>query len=149
MSRLAIIIWAVVAAVLVLGLFELKYEVQRLEERLRTVRADIQREREAVHVLQAEWSYLNRPERIAELAARHLDLRPIDPDQVRRLDELPPRPMPAAAGEPDPGGSSEPEMPSADGAAEVAKRPPAPKPSPDVRLPAAVRRTLASLRSAE
>jgi hypothetical protein len=33
-------------------------------------------------VLLAEWSYLNRPDRLAGLAARHLDLSPMTPGQL-------------------------------------------------------------------
>ena len=53
---------------------------------------------EAVQVLHAEWSYLNRPERLAALAARHLDLAPMTPRQIGSLDMMPPAmtPLPVA-----------------------------------------------------
>ena len=42
--------------------------------------------------LRAEWSRLDSPARIQELAKRHLALRPIEQRQFDRLDELPERP---------------------------------------------------------
>ena len=46
----------------------------------------------AVAALRAEWSKLDNPARIQELAARHLALKPIEARQFDRLDRLPERP---------------------------------------------------------
>ena len=92
MIRFAVIAWFT-AAVLVTGfLFHVKYEVQRLEQELRTTQQQILEEQETIQVLQAEWSYLNRPERLARLAERHLSLDKTDPKRLASFAILPDRP---------------------------------------------------------
>jgi hypothetical protein len=73
------------------GLFQLKHEVQLLEERLAEVNRSILADQEAVHVLEAEWTYLNRPWRLEALAKRHLELAPLAAAQVVTFDQLPSR----------------------------------------------------------
>ncbi len=77
------------------GLYALSYEVQRLEGILADTNTALLKERELVQVLDAEWSYLNQPERLRLLAARHLDLVAVDPHQIAALQELPMRPDPS------------------------------------------------------
>lgn len=159
MIRWAALLWLGLAAGVAFGLFQLKYEVHRLEGRLTAVREDIRREREAVHVLEAEWSYLNRPERIAALARRHLRLGPLEPAQVRSLEALPPRraaveavaraPQGSVRGEQVGDAASAKEKVAGGLVPQAAAPPPAVKPALPMRLPAAVRRTLASLRSTQ
>ena len=71
------------------GLFQLKHEVQQLEAELTATDGALVKEREALRVLRAEWSYLNRPERLTRLAAKHLELGPITASQLGRVHELP------------------------------------------------------------
>ncbi len=83
MIRLAACIWSVVAVVMAVMVFQMKYAVQELEGDLAEVNAQILEDQEAIHVLRAEWSYLNRPERIAGLAERFLGLDPeVEPQRV-------------------------------------------------------------------
>jgi cell division protein FtsL len=91
MIRVSLVIWLIVAAAVAVGLYQVKYEVQRLEEELGVVQSNIQENREALHVLEAEWSYLNRPARLSRLAKEHLDLQPLQPKQVAHVQQLPPR----------------------------------------------------------
>ena len=84
------------AAVISLGLYHLKQEVMRLEARMTAVNKAILVEQEAVRVLRAEWSYLNQPERLDELAVRHLGLAPLALHQIGTVLELPLR-RPAVA----------------------------------------------------
>lgn len=91
MMRLVTIGWIVGIAVLVAALFHLKYEVQSLEQRLARIDRAVDRDREAIRVLKAEWAYLNRPERLERLARSHLQLRPASPYDVRTLSDLPQR----------------------------------------------------------
>jgi hypothetical protein len=72
-----------------IGLYALSYDVQRLEGVLADTNADLLQERELVQVLNAEWSFLNQPERLRALAARNLDLAPVEPHQIATLQELP------------------------------------------------------------
>lgn len=91
MIRISLIIWLIVVGAVAVGLYQVKYEVQRLESELEQVRSEIHDHRRALHVLDAEWSYLNRPARLARLAKEHLDLAPQKPKQLARLDHIPPR----------------------------------------------------------
>jgi hypothetical protein len=71
--------------------YQVKYEVLRLQEELHQVRDDIRQDRVALHVLEAEWAYLNWPERLRRLAAEHLDMGPTEAKQVAAVTALPPR----------------------------------------------------------
>lgn len=84
-------IWLALALGIGFGLFQLKYQVQRHEARLAQLNRQILESQEAIHVLKAEWSYLNQPERIEALARKYLALQPLAGKQFGSLDELPPR----------------------------------------------------------
>jgi cell division protein FtsL len=90
--RWTTLLWLVAFAVAVGLVFQIKYEVQELEGKLARTQAEIQRDREAIHVLRADWSYLNRPQRIARLAEKHLEMMPLTAPQIGRIGALPPRP---------------------------------------------------------
>ncbi|HYB08765.1 MAG TPA: hypothetical protein VEJ16_03745 [Alphaproteobacteria bacterium] len=90
--------WLWLAFVLALGfaLFQLKYQVQGLEEKLTRINREILQNEETIHVLKAEWSYRNQPEHIEALARKYLNLQPLAGKQYGRFDDLPMRPAPAA-----------------------------------------------------
>src|SRR5262245_17502797 len=69
-------------------IYEGKYEARALDEDIGGLRKDIETERDAVAVLRAEWSLLNRPERIERLAQKHLKLAPARPQQLVTLDTV-------------------------------------------------------------
>ena len=90
-------------------IYELKYESRALEQRVADVRQSIRTERDAVAVLRAEWSHLNRPKRIERLARKHLGLKPLKASQyltAKQYEALrQPTPAEVAArllGQPDP-----------------------------------------------
>jgi hypothetical protein len=83
--------WILLAALVGFGLFQVKYKVQTLENDLRRLNANITAEQEQLHVLRAEWAYLNHPLRLEELSARHLLLRRPTIDQIRALNTIPHR----------------------------------------------------------
>jgi len=72
--------------------YTIKFESTRRAEQVAKLRSEIRREQDAIAALRAEWSRLDSPARIQDLAKRHLALRPIDPRQLDRLDRLPERP---------------------------------------------------------
>ena len=72
--------------------YEIKFESTLRGERVAKMRGDIQRERDAIAALRAEWSTLENPARIQGLARRHLRLRPPESAQYDSLDRLPERP---------------------------------------------------------
>lgn len=89
-----------VSAFVVMGLAYWAYsENYKTQDALREA-AKLQREigdaREVLSVLEAEWAYLNRPERLRMLAEKHFDelgLLPITPDQFASVTQVayPPR----------------------------------------------------------
>ncbi|MBF0393041.1 MAG: energy transducer TonB, partial [Alphaproteobacteria bacterium] len=89
MMRGSTVLWVVLAGVLGIGLFGLKYEVQALEDRLASVNHQIRSGQETIHILKAEWSFLNDPNRLRELAERHLAMRPVLPNQLSHVAALP------------------------------------------------------------
>jgi cell division protein FtsL len=72
--------------------YKIKFESTRQAERVAKLRMEIRREHDIIAALRAEWSRLDSPARIQDLAKRHLALKPIDPRQFDRLDRLPERP---------------------------------------------------------
>ena len=89
MIRISAIVWVVVLALLGVGLFQVKYNVQGKERDLREVRRQIEANYNAIHVLDAEWSYLNDPLRLADLTRRHTGLVPTTPGQIGDFASLP------------------------------------------------------------
>ena len=84
-----------VIAALVLAaahVYKIKFESTRQAERVVKLRMEIRREHDTIAMLRAEWSKLDTPARIQELAKRHLPLQPIDGKQFDRFDRLPERP---------------------------------------------------------
>ena len=91
MSWRATALWSLLAALVGFGLFHVKYQVQTLEDRLAKINRAIVREQKQIHVLRAEWTYLDRPERIERLAKKYLDLAPPKASQIGSIAQLPMR----------------------------------------------------------
>jgi cell division protein FtsL len=85
-----LVIAALVAAAA--HVYKIKFEATREAERLAKIRMEIRREQDAIAALRAEWSRLETPARIQQLADRHLALKPIDPRQFDTLRNMPARP---------------------------------------------------------
>jgi cell division protein FtsL len=165
MMRVGTILTLSLAVAAGIGLFYAKHRVQALEAELSGLQQQILRDREAIHVLKAEWSFLNDPDRLAELARRHLEMAPVSGSQLATIDDVPEKlPQVEAPGE-TPGTDGEPpaERPSSDAQivaapeaaplpAEPAPAAPAaaqPEPSPFADLPPDVQAVLASMRTPE
>lgn len=92
MIRPTSVVLLILAAAAGGALFHVSFEVSELDDRLGTLNRGIKTDREAIHVLRAEWSFLNQPDRIEELARRHLDLSPVSGKQLTGAGTLPVRP---------------------------------------------------------
>ena len=80
-------------------LFQTSYRVQNLKEEKLTLERQIVAEQDGIQVLRAEWSFLNDPARLEQLASTYLQaLKPITATQIAGFDALPARPatMPAS-----------------------------------------------------
>ena len=86
--NLCVLVPLVVAAAYV---YEIKFESTLRAERVAKMRGDVQRERDAIAALRAEWAQLENPARIQGLVRRHLPLRPVEATQYDALDRLPER----------------------------------------------------------
>ena len=91
MIRHLTVLTLVAAGVAAGFLFLVAHQAQQRERELDGISKAIHDEREAVIVLEAEWAYLNRLERLQQLTARHLDLAPMSTERIIRLQDLPVR----------------------------------------------------------
>jgi len=73
--------------------YKIKYESTLQAEKVAKLRGEVRREQDEIAKLRAEWARLDRPDRIQELAQRHLTLKPVEATQYDRLDRLPDRPV--------------------------------------------------------
>ena len=72
-----------------LGLLSAKYQVKELKSELDAARKDLARESGLIHILEAEWAYLNRPENLSILASQHLpDFGAVKPSQIASLESI-------------------------------------------------------------
>lgn len=89
MIRITLAFWIGLVCALGYGVFQVKYEVQEMESRLLQLQRGIVGDRQAIHVLKAEWSYLNQPTRLDALTKRHLPLAPIATSQIGEIEDAP------------------------------------------------------------
>jgi hypothetical protein len=78
-----------------LHLYQVKHSVSMLDRELREVNRQTEVVRERTQILRAEWALLNEPDRLRQVAQRHLALEPMAPAQFIRETELERR-LPAA-----------------------------------------------------
>lgn len=74
------------------AVLQLKYSVQEHADRLEATAAQIHKDREAIRVLEAEWSYLTSPKSLQDKSIEFLALMPPAPEQViQRISDIPMR----------------------------------------------------------
>ncbi|MFN0264300.1 hypothetical protein ACKTEK_10530 [Tepidamorphus sp. 3E244] len=95
MLRVAGLFACAAMVVSAIALFQYKHEAQERRTNIARLKSEISKERAAIDLLQAEWTYLNRPERIQALAERFLNLQPFKMEQVVALDDIAIREDPA------------------------------------------------------
>ncbi len=81
--RPAALLGIALLALSIFALFQVKYKVQNLRRDLAEIERQVTSDKQSIHVLQAEWAYLNRPERLKRLADQYLDLRYVSVAQVK------------------------------------------------------------------
>jgi hypothetical protein len=85
----------VMSAMLVIGLafwaYHENYKTQEALNQAERLQREIGEARSRLSVLRAEWAYLNRPDRLRDLAEinfERLGLLPLTPDQFGRIDQV-------------------------------------------------------------
>jgi hypothetical protein len=91
MMRLSIIAWVMVISLSAFGLYKVKYQVQALKIEIAETARALEQEKQSLHVVAAEWAYLNRPDRLRDLATVNFDrlgLLPLQPEQFGHPQEV-------------------------------------------------------------
>jgi len=85
----------ILTAAMVIGLaiwaYHENYETQEAQARAETLQNKISQARQRLRVLNAEWAYLNRPERLRDLTEINFDrlgLLPLQPYQFGKIDQV-------------------------------------------------------------
>ena len=87
--RITALIYMACFAALSMGLYLVKYSVQNIQRDVDSARTALAQEKESLHLLKAEWAYLNRPDRLQRLASKHLDLVPLNSKHINDVQVLP------------------------------------------------------------
>ncbi len=82
MIRHTTLLFFLLAGALSIVLFSVKYQVQDLEGEVLSLDRAIAADKQAIRVLEAEWSLLNDPETLRRQATRYLGLEPVRVEQV-------------------------------------------------------------------
>ena len=80
----------VIFLILIVGisLYQIKFSINENEIALRTIKAKIDDTKSDIEILNAELSYLKRPERIEKIALNKLELKEILPTDIWNLKDL-------------------------------------------------------------
>ena len=77
-----IFLWITLTVVVALWNSIIKNDVQDLERQLASIQNNIQKDIDEIHVLKAEWSMYNTPNRLQKLAQEQLSLKKAKPEQI-------------------------------------------------------------------
>ena len=86
-----VILTAVVLASLGTTLYQVKTGIDKTQAELRRLQANIMATQRDISVLEAEWAFLSRPDRVMNLSTSLLNMKPISRDRVLPLDAIPMR----------------------------------------------------------
>jgi len=80
----------VIFLILIVGisLYQIKFSINENEIALRTIKAKIDDTKSDIEILNAELSYLKRPERIEKIALNKLELKEILPTDIWNIKDL-------------------------------------------------------------
>ena len=100
MIRISTVIWLSLSVATGTALFNISQKTENERHQIAWLNQKIAQEKESLTVLKAEWSYLNQPSRLRDLAEKHLDLETIknlpvvSRGEISLVDDIPP-PLPA------------------------------------------------------
>lgn len=96
MSRLINCLFLAVMIVAAVIVYDLKHRVENASMNVARLEAEIEKERDAIALLNAEWSHLTQPARLQELVDRYgmyFELQAIGADQIATANDIPIRPL--------------------------------------------------------
>jgi len=99
MIRLSTILWTLAVVIAGYAMFQVKFQVAKLDDELAHLNRRVVATRQETRVLDAEWTLLDDPQRLDRLNGAFLKLQPIAPAQIvqpAQLDQLPMRTAPVA-----------------------------------------------------
>lgn len=82
-------LWVTLTFLLGSGILVMKNQVQDLEDQLIGINKNIQEDIKTIHILKAEWSHLNSPKRLRQLAEKHISLNPVRAEQIINYSQVP------------------------------------------------------------
>lgn len=94
MKKIGPAIWIVLLTVTLTILYQIKHQVREIHKDINHLHKQMAEEEETLHILRAEWSYLNRPERLASLTRSMEEVGPVTPVQIASVDKIPFPPQP-------------------------------------------------------
>jgi len=89
--RKTTLLWLVLAVISGAGIFRTSQRVHEEHEKIAALNIEITKEQESLRVLNAEWSYLNQPERLEKLSKIYLHLTPMKGNQFVKAEDIPMR----------------------------------------------------------
>ena len=89
MIRITTLLWVALLVIAGGTVMHVSYQVRHVEQRLSELNRDTRLEQDKLRILSAEWDTLNDPQRIDELAKRHLTLESTPIARVVALDAIP------------------------------------------------------------
>lgn len=81
----------IIFVLLVIAVFQTEFKVQKLRAELKKIERSMVTDQENIAILEAEWTYLNQAQRLKELSAQYLSLRPTQASQIRPIESIPMR----------------------------------------------------------
>lgn len=85
----AVCLWFTLTIFVAFMTFVMKNCVEDLEKELVQINSKINDDVRSIHILNAEWSHLNNPERLRNLAVKYIALEPVKPEQIINYSLLP------------------------------------------------------------
>ncbi len=81
-------VWFLMTLICSIALYQTSNRVRALDVDLHRQETAIATEQQSLHLLKAEWVYLNSPTRVADAARKHLALRPTQAQQLAGLKDM-------------------------------------------------------------
>ncbi len=88
MKKVFIFAFSIMLVSTVFGLFHIQNKVKNLKKDLVELHRQLAEDKSVIHVLKAEWAYLNQPSRIKKLANSYLKLDYIKVAQLKESGEM-------------------------------------------------------------